>query len=141
MRHRVYGKHLGRTKNERTSLFRNLIGSLLLHGSIQTTQAKAKAIKPAVDKIINQAKYENTKRLVGQFLTQKKVQEKLFQEVVPNLSTRNSGYTSMVKVGPRMGDNAMMVRISLLVSEKSEAKTIKKAPATGRTLRSSKKKI
>ena len=127
MRHRVYGKHLGRTKNERASLFKNLIGSLILNGSIQTTEAKSKAIKALTDKIINQAKGKNTKRLVEQFLTQRSIEEKLLQEVVPGLSGRNSGYTSIIKLGPRLGDGAMMVRMSLLMEEpKQEKKASKK---------------
>ncbi|MBI3109746.1 50S ribosomal protein L17 [Candidatus Daviesbacteria bacterium] len=114
MRHKVYGKHLGRDKNERAALFKNLVGSLILHGSIQVSEAKAKAIKGLVDKIINQAKTPNTRRLLQTFLTSKKIQEKLIQEVIPVLKSRTSGYTSLVKLGPRQGDGAMMVRMSLL---------------------------
>lgn len=117
MRHKVYGKHLGRTKNERTSLFKSVIGSLILHGSIKTSESKSKAIKGLVDKLINQAKGRDTKRLVTSFLTDSKVQEKLFKEVIPSLGQRNSGYISIIKLGPRMGDGARMVRMRLLTSE------------------------
>ena len=122
MRHRVYGKHLGRDKNERTALFKSLVGALILHGSIETTESKAKAIKGLVDKIITQAKSKNTKTLVTAYLTQKSVQDKLFKEIVPGVSKRNSGYTSVVKLGRRFGDNAMKVRMSLLMEEKKEVK-------------------
>ncbi|MBI2334821.1 hypothetical protein HYU96_03380 [Candidatus Daviesbacteria bacterium] len=91
MRHKVYGKHLGRDKNERTALFKNLVQSLFLHGSIQTTQAKAKAIKGLVDKIINKSKPKD-----------------------PRFRSRTSGYTSIVNLGPRKGDGAMMVKMTLL---------------------------
>lgn len=115
MRHNVYGRHLGRTKNQRTSLFRNLVGALILNGSIETTEAKAKAIKGLVDKIINQAKNKNSQRLVSQFLVHQNIQEKLFKEIIPATKDRNSGFTSIVKLGQRLGDNTMKVRMSLLM--------------------------
>lgn len=117
MKHNVYGKHLGRTKNQRTALFKSLVGSLILQGSIVTTESKAKAIKGLVDKIISQAKSKNTQRLVSQFLVSKNIQDKLFKEVVPGLKERNSGFTSVVKMGRRAGDNAMTVKMSLLTVE------------------------
>ena len=116
MRHRVYGKHLGRNKNQRTALFKNLVRSLLLSETIETTETKAKAIKGLVDKIINQAKSKNTQRLVSQFLTDKKVLEKLIKDITPRVSDRISGYTSVVRLGRRLGDGGMMVRMSLLMS-------------------------
>ena len=122
MRHRVYGKHLGRDKNQRTALFKSLVGALILHGSIETTETKAKAIKGLVDRVITQAKSKNTRDLVSSYLTQKSVQEKLFKEVVPAVSKRNSGYTSVVKLGRRLGDNAMKVRMTILMEEKKEEK-------------------
>lgn len=128
MRHSVYGKKLGRDKNERTALFKNLVQSLIQASSIETTEAKAKAIKGLVDKIINQAKTPSTQRLVSQFLTQKKTTEKLFKEVLPRLKTRNSGYTSIVKLGRRLGDGAMVVRMSLLLEE---SKAVTKKEVTG----------
>ena len=140
MRHRVYGKHLGRDKNERTALFKSLVGALILHGSIETTEAKARAIKGLVDKIITQAKFKTKRDLVSSYLTQKSVQEKLFKEVVPAVSGRSSGYASVVKLGRRLGDNAMKVRMSLLMEEKKETttgrsvrKTISKKSETSRS--------
>lgn len=118
MRHRVYGSKLGRNKNQRTALFKNLVQSLILHSSIQTTEAKAKAIKGLVDKIINQAKNPDTRRLLQTFLISKKTQEKLIKEIIPLLKSRTSGYTSLIRMGQRKGDGAMMVKISLLLEEK-----------------------
>ena len=118
MRHNVYGKHLSRDKNERTALFRSLVRSLILSEKIQTTEAKAKAIKGLVDKIINQAKTPATKRLVSQFVIDKKAAEKLIKEIAPKLSNRNSGYTTVVKLGRRLGDGAMMVQMSLVEGKK-----------------------
>jgi large subunit ribosomal protein L17 len=119
VRHKVYGRHLSRTSNERTQLFRNLVRSLILHESIDTTEAKAKAIKGLVDKLVTQAKSPNTRRLVSQFLVEKQVAERLIKDIAPRLKDRNSGYTSVVRLGKRLGDGTMMVQMSLLVSEKS----------------------
>lgn len=123
MRHRVYGKKLGRNANERTTLFRQLVQDLILHGSIQTTETKAKAVKGLVDKIINQAKSKNTQRLLQTFFNNKQIREKLVKDIAPNLKDRTSGYTSVVKLGQRKGDNAMVVRMSLLLSEEGNPST------------------
>lgn len=117
MRHKVYGKHLSRNKDKREALFKNLVSSLIVSEKIQTTETKAKAIKGLVDKIINQAKSANTKRLVAQFLTKKQVQEKLIKDLIPKLKGRTSGYTSIVKLGRRLGDGAMMVQMRLLLED------------------------
>lgn len=127
MRHSVYGKKLSRDKNQRAALFKSLVQSLLLSESIQTTEAKAKAIKGLVDKIITQAKSTATRRLVNQFLVSKQTQEKLVKELLPRLKDRQSGYTSIVKLGPRQGDGAMMVKMSLLMSQGPVAKEAKPA--------------
>ncbi len=126
MRHNVYGAHLGRDKNQRTALFKGLVQSLIFSESIQTTEAKAKSIKGLVDKIINQSKSESTRRLVAQFLVNKLAQDKLIKELLPRLKDRTSGYTSLVKLGNRQGDGAMMVKMSLLLST-PVAKAEKKA--------------
>lgn len=118
MRHNIYGKKLGRNKNQRRALFKNLVQALLIHGSIQTSKAKAKAIKGLVDKIISQAKNKNTQRLLQTFLNQKEIREKLIKEIAPALKDRQSGYTSLVKLGQRKGDGAMMVKMSLLMDER-----------------------
>lgn len=123
MRHRVYGRILGRTKNERNALFKNLVRSLFISGSIETTQAKAKSIKGLVDKIINQAKTPVSKRLISQFLSDQRVAHKLIKEIIPRLESRNSGYTSLMRIGPRPGDGAMIVKMSLLLEEEKKKKT------------------
>lgn len=126
MRHNVYGKHLGRRNDERSALFKSLVRNLFLYESIETTEAKAKAIKGLVDRIITQAKFPATKRLVKQFLNEKQIEEKLFKEIVPKVQSRNSGYTATIKVGRRLGDGAMVVKMSLLVDTvKSEPKEVK----------------
>ncbi len=126
MRHSVYGKKLSRDINERDALFKSLVQSLILSKSIQTTQTKAKAIKGLVDKVINQAKDESTRRLFNQFITRKTTQEKLVKELIPQLQDRNSGYTSVVKMGRRQGDGAMMVKMTLLLNSKDKIASVEK---------------
>lgn len=130
MRHRVYGKHLGRNKNQRSALFKSLVRSLFIHQSIETTEPKAKAIKPLVDRIISNAKSATAKKLVSQFFNQKDVETKLTDEILPRMTNRISGYTSTVRLGRRMGDGAMLVKMSLLLEDskkvsKSEAQSVK----------------
>lgn len=122
MRHSVYGKHLGRDKNQRTALFKSLVRSLILSEKIETTEAKAKAIKGLVDKLINQAKTPSQRRLLSEFVVDKKVSEKLIKEIAPRLSDRKSGYSSLLRVGRRMGDGAMIVRMSLVEGKKATPK-------------------
>ncbi len=129
MRHRVYGKHLGRSKDQRTALFKSLVRSLILEESIKTTKPKAKAVIGLVDKIITQAKSETSKRLVSQFLTHKTVTDKLSNELLPRLKSRTSGYTSLVKIGPRLGDGAMIVKLSLILDAVKETKAATKVTA------------
>lgn len=123
MRHRVYGKHLGRDKNQRTALFRSLVGNLILHESIETTQTKASAIKGLVDTLIVKSKQDSqsSKRVVNSFLPQASLVKKLTEEIAPRYSDRNSGFTTIVKLGKRLGDGAMVVRMSLI--EESKQKT------------------
>lgn len=137
MRHKVYGKHLGRDKNQRTALFRSLVKSLIISEKIETTEAKAKAVKGLVDKVINQAKSPTTRRLMTQFLSDKKIEEKLVNDLTPRMKSRNSGYTTMVRMGRRQGDGASMVQISLIIDqpvvakkEVKEEKEVKKTKAT-----------
>lgn len=113
----MYGKKFSRDTNERTSLFRNLVTALLTHGTIETSESKAKAIKGLVDKIINLAKSKNTQRLLQSYITNKSLQERLIKEITPKLGSRVSGYTSLIRVGKRLGDNATMVRMSLIGAE------------------------
>ncbi len=118
MRHSVYGKHLGRDKNQRTALFKSLVQSLFLYENIETTEAKAKAIKGLVDKLITQAKSPTSRSKVSQFLIQKQVSEKLIKDIAPRFKTRVSGYTTMTRLGKRLGDGATMVRMSLVEKAK-----------------------
>ncbi|MBI2017479.1 50S ribosomal protein L17 [Candidatus Daviesbacteria bacterium] len=114
MRHRVYGKKLGLHKDQRDVLFKSLVYHLFSYGTIQTSETKAKAIKGLVDKIINLAKSKNSRRLVQSYFNNKLLEERLTKELLPKLQSRRSGYTSLVRLGKRLGDNSMMVRMSLI---------------------------
>ena len=116
MRHNVYGKHLGRTKNQRTALFKGLIRSLVLHGAITTTESKAKAVKGLIDRVIvkSKDKSEASKNVVKSIISQKEIIEKLAREIAPRFKNRNSGFTQIVRLGRRDGDGAMLVKMILI---------------------------
>ena len=132
MRHRVYGRKLGRNKNERNSLFKSLIQELFLHGTITTSQAKASAIKGTIDKIINLAKNKNSQRLLQSFFTNKLLQERLTKEIAPKLENRTSGYTSLVKMSVQQGDRTTLVNMSLIGLE--ELKPLERVKEVKKTI-------
>jgi len=111
MRHRVFGKKLNRNYNQRRALFRSLIISLVKNGKIKTTKAKAEAIKPFVDKIVTKVKKGTVSagRWVFAEIPNKEIAKKLFKEISPMFSGRNSGFTRIIKLGKREGDKAEMV--------------------------------
>ena len=117
MRHRRNGKKLGRNKNERTALFKSLVQALFIHGTIETSESKAKAVKGLVDKVINLAKSKNTQRLLQAYLINKDLQMRLIKEIAPKLDDRVSGYTTLARLGERLGDRSMRVRMSIIHSE------------------------
>lgn len=117
------GRKLGRNTNQRRALFRSLVRSLILHGCIQTTEAKAKAIKGLVDRIISKGKQDNSlasKNFIHSFLVQKDIIKKLADDIVPRFGNRVSGFTTTARLGPRKGDGAMMVQMSLIEGQKKE---------------------
>lgn len=118
MRHRIYGKKLGRNKNQRLGLFKSLVQSLFTYGTITTSETKAKAIKGMVDRIISLAKNKNTQYLLQSYLTDKDLKERLIKEIVPKLENRVSGFTTRVRVGTQKGDQTTLVKMSIIGSEK-----------------------
>lgn len=124
MRHNVYGKHLGRNKNQRTALFRGLIRALVLEGSIVTTEAKAKAIKGLVDKLFAKAKKGDnaSQNVIIKNIPQKEVVKKIL-ELAKTMKDRNSGFTQTVRMGTRPGDNAMMIKMSIIGGSEKSAKS------------------
>lgn len=116
MRHRKAGRQLRRSTEQKLALMRNLASSLLEHGAIETTEAKAKELRPFVEKLITKAKSGtlHDRRLAGRHVRQRAVADKLFQEIGPKFAKRAGGYTRILKTGHRKGDGADMARIELI---------------------------
>src|SRR5215213_1037721 len=112
MRHRKAGRQLRRTSEQRLALLRNLAQSLLQHGAIETTEAKAKELRPFVEKLITKARSGtlHDRRLAGRHVQQRAIADKLFQDIGPKYVTRPGGYTRILKTGHRKGDGAEMAR-------------------------------
>jgi len=129
VRHRVKGKKLSRSTNTRRALYKNLLTALFKNEFIVTTQAKAKAVQGQADKIINKAKQGTlaSRRFVYAFLNTKESAHHLLEEILPRLKKRKSGFTRIIKLGARRGDQAPMVRLELVDrAEKEEEKKEKK---------------
>lgn len=116
MRHRRSGKKLGRDSAHRKALYANLAAALFEHGRIKTTEAKAKAVKPIVERLITLGKREDVaaRRQAVAYLRNKWVVADLFDDVAPRFADRDGGYTRIVKLGPRPGDAAPMVYLELV---------------------------
>jgi large subunit ribosomal protein L17 len=116
LRHHRAGKKLGRDASHRKALYANLAGSLIEHGRIKTTEAKAKAVKPFAEQMITLGKRGDlhARRLALAELRSQDVVHVLFAEVAPRFADRPGGYTRIVKLGPRQGDAAEMVFLELV---------------------------
>ena len=116
MRHKVAGRKLSRSTEHRWALYRSQVTALLAHEKIVTTEAKAKEVRGLAEKMITLAKDGSlaSRREALAFITDKKVVDKLFAEIAPGYADRSGGYTRLLKLGPRPGDNAPMVQIELV---------------------------
>jgi large subunit ribosomal protein L17 len=116
MRHHRAGKKLGRDSAHRKALYANLAGSLIEHGRIKTTAAKAKAVKPFAEQMITLGKRGDlaARRQAIAELRSQDVVHQLFADVAPRFADRPGGYTRIVKLGPRYGDAAEMVYLELV---------------------------
>jgi large subunit ribosomal protein L17 len=116
MRHARAGKKLGRDAAHRKALYANLTGALITHGRIETTEAKAKAVKPLAEKMITLGKRGDlhARRQAMAELRSNDVVHTLFAEVAPRFAERQGGYTRIVKLGPRQGDAASMALLELV---------------------------
>ena len=115
MKHRIFGRKLGRDIRSRKALLYSLASSVLSEGKITTTLAKAKFVQPFVDKLITKAKNSalHRQRIISSFLTPRAF-NRLISEIAPGFSERTSGYTRITKLAMRRGDNAPMARFQLL---------------------------
>ena len=115
MKKRVYGRKLHRTTNERKRLFRNLINSFIERGFLVTTIAKAKSVQPTIEQLITGAKtdsltsYRQSVSETGQVATAKSL-----KELGTLFAKRSGGYTRLIRLGSRLGDNAELVRLELV---------------------------
>jgi large subunit ribosomal protein L17 len=116
MRHNVAGKKLGRTTSHRRALYRNLVTDLLRHEKIVTTETKAKEVRGLAEKMITLGKESSLSsfRQALTFIYDKNVADKVFSELSTRYAERPGGYTRIVKLGPRLGDGAPMVQLSLV---------------------------
>jgi large subunit ribosomal protein L17 len=128
MRHRVAHRKLGRVTEHRISMLRNQSTDLIRHERIQTTVAKAKELRPFVERLITVAKRSlnspegsahpvTARRAVARDIADKAVVKKLFETIAPRFVGRNGGYTRLLRLGYRRGDSAEVAEVELLGSE------------------------
>ena len=131
-------RKLGRTSSQRKALLRNQVTALINNGKIVTTEAKAKEVRKAAEKLITRAKVDSVhnRRTVAKFIADEKILNKLFTEIGPRMKERNGGYTRILKLGFRQGDAADTVIFELVdyklpdssaEEEKAAKKSAKKA--------------
>ena len=138
MRHNKKFNHLGRTASHRSAMLSNMACSLIKHKRITTTVAKAKALKKYVEPLITKSKEDttNSRRVVFSYLKDKYAVTELFKEIAVKIADRPGGYTRIIKLGNRLGDNAEMCFIELVDYDENMAKEV--AKKVTRTRRSKK---
>jgi large subunit ribosomal protein L17 len=117
MKHGTKTKKLGRTKDQREALMASLVESLIQYEQITTTEAKAKALRPIVEKLITKSKTDtvaNRRLVLSRLKNRKPTTKKLFDEIGPRYSDRSGGYTRVIKLPPRSSDAAPMAVIQLV---------------------------
>ncbi len=143
MRHNKSFNHLGRKSGHRKAMLANMASSLLLHKRIETTLAKAKALRMYVEPLITKSKEDSThsRRTVFSYLKQKEAVTELFRNIAPKIADRPGGYTRILKTGFRVGDAADMAIIELVdFNEAALASSPKKDAKKPSTRRSRAKK-
>ena len=143
MRHNKAINHLGRKSGHRKAMLANMASSLLLHKRIETTVAKAKALRMYVEPLITKSKDDSThsRRIVFSYLKQKEAVTELFRVIAPKIAERPGGYTRILKTGFRVGDAADMAIIELVdFNEAALAAAPKKEAKKATTRRSRAKK-
>jgi large subunit ribosomal protein L17 len=119
MRHNKSGKRLGRNTPHRTAMLRNMVTSLFDHEKITTTDARAKELRKVADRMITLGKRGDlhARRQVLNVIRDQKVVAKLFDQIGPRYKDRPGGYTRIIKIGSRLGDNAPQSIIALVEEE------------------------
>uniref|UniRef100_A0A7C2P3F5 Large ribosomal subunit protein bL17 n=1 Tax=candidate division WOR-3 bacterium TaxID=2052148 RepID=A0A7C2P3F5_UNCW3 len=121
MRHLKKVKKLGMVKEHREAVLRNQVMSLIIHGRIKTTLPKAKETRRLIEKLITIAKRNDLAsiRLAARYVNNdRRILERLFKEIAPLFKERNGGYTRILRLPPRKGDNAQMAILELLEQPK-----------------------
>lgn len=115
MKHKKKGRKLGRKRDLRKSLLRSLVFSLVRYGKIKTTEAKAKELRPFIEKIITKGRENNlsSRRLVISKIG-KEASNKIFKDIAPKYIARKGGYTRIIKLPPRKGDASKMAIIEFV---------------------------
>ena len=123
MEKRVRGKKLGRNAAQRKALYHGLVVALVKNGQIKTTLAKAKAIRPQIEKLITVARKGDlaARRRLLKDIPQKELVTKMIKEIGPRFRTRPGGYLRIVKLGPRGSDQTEMARLEFVEEEKNES--------------------
>jgi large subunit ribosomal protein L17 len=123
VRHAKTGKKLGRDSSHRKAMYANLACSLIEHGRIRTTEAKAKAVKPFAEQMITLGRRGDlhARRQALAVLRTQEIVHKLFADVGPRMADRPGGYTRIVKIGHRAGDAAEMVYLELVDHDPTNA--------------------
>lgn len=145
MKKRVYGRRLGRERNSRKGLFRSLVRSLVEHGSIKTTKAKAKAVQPFIDRLVKTAKDKrdpSRRRVFSLLGNDKQSANGIFEMVDKLFKGRDSGFTRTIPLGKRKGDGAEMVTLEFVerIEMVEEKGTKTKDKKTGKKTRANKEK-
>lgn len=124
MRHGNAGRRLGRKTSHRVAMFRNMVTSLLEHGKITTTDAKAKEIRVVAERMITLGKRGDlhSMRLAASVIREKSVVTKLFSTIAPRYKERSGGYTRIIKLGIRQGDAAPVSLIELVEEQMKPSK-------------------
>ena len=143
MRHNKAINHLGRKSGHRKALLANMATSLILNKRIETTVAKAKALKMYVEPLITKSKDDSThsRRTVFSYLKNKEAVTELFRTIAPKIADRPGGYTRVLKTGFRLGDGADMALIELVDFNEAALASAPKKAAKKSTRRSSKKAV
>ena len=132
MRHNKNFNHLGRQAGHRKAMLSNMASSLILHKRIETTVAKAKALRQFVEPLVTRSKEDTThsRRIVFSYLKQKEAVTELFRTIAPKIAERPGGYTRILKTGFRLGDGADMCIIEFVDFNEAYTLGVTPAPAT-----------
>lgn len=142
MAHQVFGTKLNRDTDQRQALLKGLVGALVRSEAIETTEAKAKAVKGLIETLVTKARRATLSdvRQIEEVIVDKDLVHKLVHDLAPRFKSRPGGYTRLIKLGNRTGDNAPMVRMEFVVGKTVVvAEPVTPAPAKTKTAPRAKK--